>query len=65
MVVELDPALFALHRPLLAQANHVEPLQHPDGSGAALVVRRDDSQRALIIEERLTVDGIRDDDSLQ
>src|SRR5262245_64982987 len=37
-------------------------LEHPDGAGAALVVRRDDSKRTLVVEERFAVDRVRDND---
>jgi hypothetical protein len=47
---------------LFEEADDVDPLQHADRSRTALVVRRDDAERTLIIEQRLAVDRVRDDD---
>src|ERR1700674_908328 len=47
---------------LFEKADDVDPLQHADRSRPALVVRRHDAERSLIIEQRLAVDRVRDDD---
>src|SRR5215475_3092818 len=46
----------------LDQPDDLDFLQHSDRPRAALVVRRDDAKRPLIVEERLAVDRVGDDD---
>src|SRR5262249_28149179 len=47
---------------LLGEPDDLDLFEHPNRPRAALVVRRDDAKRPLIVEERLPVDRVGDDD---
>ena len=48
--------------PYLRHADDLDPLEHPNRAGAAFVAWRDNAEWSLVVEERLSVDGVRNDD---